>query len=321
MKAYLAYTAQYLAVSWDGKSRRPTCVIDARNSNVVLSWDALANCTDCSASGTGGNLKIGKIRYGEFHKCLNLRRENGSCYLENKYVKVIDNNFSWQQSNPSEPAASYNCDEINDEINGAYSPLLDALFYGTVVGRMFEDWYGTSALDDPIVLRVHYGFNQVNAWWNGRECVFGDGNGVEFYPFVSMDIVAHEIAHGVTEQNSNLLYRYQSGAVNEAFSDMTGETAEAYLDTPDWVIGNDLTVGRNPFRYLDDPEKDNRSISHTDDYTSSMNVHLTSVCTTMPSTCWFKSKACPSRRLTTSSCWPTRCTGTASLPSTKQHAA
>ena len=276
VRAYPAYIAEYLVAPAQRQMRRPSCFIDARDSRVVFSWNALTTRSACSASGTGGNRKIGKIRYGKFPQCLNLKRENGSCYLENKYVKVIDNNFSKRLSDPSAPAASYNCDEIDDEINGAYSPLLDALFYGTAVGRMFEDWYGTSPLDDTIVLRVHYGVNDDNAYWYNGECIFGDGDGVKSYPFVSMDIVGHEIGHGVTEQNSNLLYGFQSGAVNEAFSDMTGETAEAYLDTPDWVIGNDLFVGRNPLRYLDHPEKDGWSISHADDYTDFMDVHLTS---------------------------------------------
>ena len=149
--AYIAYFTQYLVLT-DGDERRPTCLLDARDAHVTMAWDALDTCIECSAKGTGGNRKIGKIRYGELTKCLDLRRENDTCFLENKYVRVFDDRLT--RYTEGEEVASYNCHEMDDEVNGAYSPLLDALFYGTVVGRMYETWYNTSALEETIILRL-----------------------------------------------------------------------------------------------------------------------------------------------------------------------
>ena len=273
---YPAYLVQYL-VAEDYGQRRPTCTINARDSHVTMSWDALDTCTDCRATGVGGNIKIGKIRYGELQRCLDLRREGGVCYLENKYVRVVNNNstrlLTTEESDYVE-VASYNCQEIDDDVNGAYSPLLDALFYGTVVGKMFEDWYNMSPIGDTITMRVHYGTNFSGAFWNGIDCAFGDGDSVRYHPLVSLDIVGHEIGHGVTEKNSDLYYYEQWGGIDEAFSDMTGETAEAYLDKADWVAGIDITrKGIPPKRFYENPENDNVSISHVQNYTAFLDPH------------------------------------------------
>ncbi|PVD26387.1 hypothetical protein C0Q70_14061 [Pomacea canaliculata] len=138
---------------------------------------------------------------------------------------------------------------------------------------MFEDWYNTTPLDGQIILRVHVGVNLDNAFWNGRDVEFGDGD-ESAYPSISIDIVGHEIGHGVTEKASELLYFNQWGAINEAFSDMMGETAEAYLLKADWVVGNDVTkYGESPLRFFEDPTDDHKSISEVDEFTDKIDVH------------------------------------------------
>ena len=279
--AYRGNVAQYLVAPPHALQHRPSCLIDARHHSVLHSWDALDTCTDCRITGTGGNLKIGKIRYGNLQQCLDLRREDGLCYLENKYVRVLNNNFTYNltdDAGPGDtPVASYNCDEIDDQVNGAFSPLLDAAFYGTAVGRMFEDWYGLLPFGEATVFRVHYGVNQLAAFYNGYECTFGDGDGQRYHPLVTLNIVGHEVAHGFTERNSGLYYYQQWGGIDEAFSDMTGEVAEAYLAEADWLIGSDAVMGSGPpFRFFEHPEKDNHSISHADNFTDFMDVHYSS---------------------------------------------
>ena len=74
-----------------------------------------------------------------------------------------------------------------------------------------------------LTMRVHYKKNYENAFWDGRQMTFGDG-ATRFHPLVCLDVTAHEVSHGFTQQNSNLRYKYQSGGMNEAFSDMSGES-------------------------------------------------------------------------------------------------
>jgi Zn-dependent metalloprotease len=97
-----------------------------------------------------------------------------------------------------------------------------------------------------LILNVHYGVNYMNAFWDGDEMVFGDGDGKIFVSFVkSLDVVAHELAHGVTQFTADLEYFGQSGALNEHFSDVFGSAITQYAlkqkaEDADWLIGNEI---------------------------------------------------------------------------------
>ncbi len=91
---------------------------------------------------------------------------------------------------------------------------------------------------------VSYSRNYVNAFWNGSVMTYGDGDGVNYGPLVSLDIVGHEITHGVTEYAANLVYSYESGALNESFSDIFGESIEFFgAGTNDWLMGDQIGAG------------------------------------------------------------------------------
>ncbi|MFN8544812.1 MAG: M4 family metallopeptidase [Candidatus Binatia bacterium] len=98
---------------------------------------------------------------------------------------------------------------------------------------------------------VRFSQNFRNAFWNGSMMVFGDAQ-----PYAgALDVVAHELTHGVTQLSANLVYQNQSGALNEAMSDVFGETAEAYIKgtaSPDWLLGNDLGT---PLRSMRNPHE------------------------------------------------------------------
>ena len=91
---------------------------------------------------------------------------------------------------------------------------------------------------------VSYSTNYVNAFWDGTRMTYGDGDGTNYGPLVSLDICGHEITHGVTEYSANLVYSYQSGALNESFSDIFGESIEKFASgTNDWLMGDDIGAG------------------------------------------------------------------------------
>ncbi|RMF57727.1 MAG: T9SS C-terminal target domain-containing protein [Calditrichaeota bacterium] len=86
---------------------------------------------------------------------------------------------------------------------------------------------------------------------------YGDGDGVTFSPLVSIDVVGHEITHGVTEHSANLVYSYESGALNESFSDIFGEAIENYAaGSNDWLIGDDIDISGNGIRNMSNPNED-----------------------------------------------------------------
>lgn len=98
----------------------------------------------------------------------------------------------------------------------------------------------------PLLATVHYGSNYDNAFWDGSQMVFGDGDGVIFERFTkSLDVIGHELAHGVTEHTAGLRYQGQSGALNESISDVFGSLVKQYhlsqsAADADWLIGAEL---------------------------------------------------------------------------------
>ena len=116
-----------------------------------------------------------------------------------------------------------------------------------------RDFYKTKLMRNSIdnngldlILNVHFGKNYMNAFWDGGEMVFGDGDGKIFIAFDrSLDVVAHELTHGVTQYTANLNYDGQSGALNEHFSDALGSAIQQYFnketaETADWLIGDEI---------------------------------------------------------------------------------
>ncbi|HVG59718.1 MAG TPA: M4 family metallopeptidase, partial [Hyalangium sp.] len=107
---------------------------------------------------------------------------------------------------------------------------------------------------------VHYSRNYVNAFWNGTQMVYGDGDGSQSGPLTVLDVVGHELTHAVTDTASDLVYSGESGALNEAMSDIFGAAIEAYRDgavsTNTWKIGEECwTPGTSgdALRYMYDP--------------------------------------------------------------------
>lgn len=164
----------------------------------------------------------------------------------------------------------------------------------------YWDIYGRQSIDDegmPLDATVHYGTDYNNAFWNGQQMVFGDGDGEIFNRFTSaLDVIGHELAHGVTQDEARLVYMFQPGALNESISDVFGalikqrEFNQTAVNA-DWLIGAGLftsTVNgvalrsmKAPGTAYDDPllGKDPQP-DHMDDYNSTYldngGVHINS---------------------------------------------
>jgi len=125
----------------------------------------------------------------------------------------------------------------------------EAWDYLGVTYDFFWQTYQRNSLDNQglkLLGTVHYGKAYQNAFWNGQQMVFGDGDGEIFNRFtIAIDVVAHELAHGVTETEAGLIYFEQAGALNESLSDVFGSLVKQYhlkqsADSADWIIGEGL---------------------------------------------------------------------------------
>ncbi len=102
---------------------------------------------------------------------------------------------------------------------------------------------------------VHYQTNYTNAFWDGQRMTYGDGNGGSFKIFTGLDVCGHEITHGLTSNTGNLNYSNESGALNESFSDIFGNSIENYARPTNWSwkIGEDITNGGAGLRSMSNP--------------------------------------------------------------------
>ncbi|MGH3096152.1 MAG: M4 family metallopeptidase [Streptosporangiales bacterium] len=127
-------------------------------------------------------------------------------------------------------------------VNHAYDHLGAAWkFYYEVYERDSLNGHGL-----PLVATVHYGQRYDNAFWNGEQMVFGDGDGTVFTSFTGpVDITAHELTHGVTQYTAKLAAKDQAGALNESISDVFGVLTKQHAlgqtaDEADWIVGEGL---------------------------------------------------------------------------------
>jgi Zn-dependent metalloprotease len=135
-------------------------------------------------------------------------------------------------------------------------PAVDEAYDG--LGATYDFYWETlrrNSIDDQGMAlngHVHYGNRYNNAFWDGQRMIFGDGDGVLFNRFtIAIDIMGHELTHGVTEKEAQLIYLYQSGALNESVSDVYGSLVKQYskgkqaAQDADWLIGEGIWADPN----------------------------------------------------------------------------
>jgi Zn-dependent metalloprotease len=182
-------------------------------------------------------------------------------------------------------------------LSGRTSPgqgaLVDAHYYASIAHDFYQTEYTFPWPNGvlPIEIQAHFFKDYVNAFWNGDMLAFGDGDGASYTELTSLDVVGHELTHAVTEFTSNLIYSGESGALNEAFSDIMGNTMEFYADNhsletfgqPDWLVGEDFDQRSSEiakgFRNMEYPEEDGDPSHYDNRYTGTSDnggVHINS---------------------------------------------
>ncbi len=283
----------------DGRSgaHRPTMLLDATSLQLYRQWDQVMTEEMALAGGIGGNTKAGMLTYDNAPgnlSALNMTVYSGEwggekvyrCSFVNDAVEVQDVSYASatvatmchpSETHPNVLWVSENTQGTRwkeDEMNGGYSPSLDAFYDGMIINKFYRDWYGIPALVEAdgktamkLIMRTHYGRGYDNAFWDGKQMTFGDG-GDMFYPLTSLDVGAHEISHGFTQQHSNIDGSYdQMGALHESFSDIAAAAAEYYTTGKNtWQLGSTIMKGDGALRYMDNPKKDGMSLDNMKDY-------------------------------------------------------
>ncbi len=173
------------------------------------------------------------------------------------------------------------------------APVADAVVntnydhLGTVY-NCYSSLFGRDSINNAgatLISTVHHRVKYVNAFWNGTQMVYGDGDNVTATNLAnSLDVTAHELTHAVTDNESDLIYSGESGGLNESMSDIFGAVCEWYGDgkvvSPKlWLIGDDVWTPATPgdaLRYMANPTQDGVSLDYYPDYSSGVDVHYSS---------------------------------------------
>lgn len=188
-----------------------------------------------------------------------------------RHTHQIDTAIRARRASPdrtatAQPAASGKAWEVHDAKNGSTLPgalvrtagqpevsdvAVDEAATGVEETLALYTDYGRSSYDGKgatVVASVHYEQNYDNAFWDGTQLVFGDGDGTVFERFTKpIDVIGHELSHALTERTANLTYQGQSGALNESMSDAFGACVkQRHLHqtaaSADWLVGEGIFV-------------------------------------------------------------------------------
>jgi len=215
---------------------RADVYVDAISGKIVFENSKIhtANATGTAVTAYSGTQSIVTDSYLGSYRLRETTRGNGIATFDlntsTNYFSAVDftdaDNF-WNNFNP-------NLDQYATDAHWGAEKTYD--YFSIFLGRNSIDDNGMALLS-----YVHFGTNFVNAFWDGQRMTYGDGNGT-YTSLVALDIVAHEITHGVTNHTANLFYSYESGALNESFSDIFGTVVEFYAKpgTANWLLGEDI---------------------------------------------------------------------------------
>ncbi|RLQ93858.1 peptidase M4 family protein [Falsibacillus albus] len=283
--AHFAYHVNYNFLSpepgnWD-------YFVDASSGEILSKYNSIDHAKPGGGGGaTGGTNTVGTGTgvLGD-QKSVNTTLSGSTYYLQdNTRGQGI---YTYDAKNRQRLPGSLWTD-ADDVFNASYdAAAVDAHYYAGVTYDYYKNVFNRNSYDGngaALKASVHYGRSYNNAFWNGQQMVYGDGDGTNFIEFSGgIDVVAHELTHAVTERTAGLVYSGESGAINESISDIFGTLVEFYSNNnPDWEIGEDIYTPNkqgDALRSMSDPTKYGDPDNYANRYTGTSDnggVHTNS---------------------------------------------
>ncbi len=277
---HLTYRVETPRIDGSDSSSAPVVFVDAQTGEKVFEYDNLQ--TGSGSSLYSGTVNINTSSVGSTFYMEDLTRKQGTFNMNSTGSETSGTGGT--QSRYTDTDDVWNTTIQRAGVDAHYGAAKTFDYYLNTHNRNGIDGSGgpgttTSAATGVglIVSRVHFGSSgrYNNAFWYNNQMSYGDGDGSTFTPLTTIDICGHEMTHGVTERTANLTYSNESGALNEATSDIFGAMVELYADggavTADtWKIGEDAyTPGTSgdALRRMDNPnavgDPDHYSLRYT----------------------------------------------------------
>ncbi|MEO6588677.1 MAG: M4 family metallopeptidase, partial [Pyrinomonadaceae bacterium] len=276
---HLVYRVETPRIDGSDQTAVPVVFVDAQTGEKVFEYNNLQTGTGSSLY--SGTVTINTSSVGSTYYMEDLTRKQGTFNMNSTGNESTGTGGT--QSRFSGTDDSWTATIERAGVDAHYGAAKTYDYYLNVHGRNGIDGSGgpgttTSAANGVglVVSRVHFGSSgrYNNAFWYNNQMSYGDGDGSSFTPLTTTDICGHEMSHGVTERTANLTYSNESGALNEATSDIFGAMVEAYADgavsSNTWKIGEDAyTPGTSgdALRRMDNPnavgDPDHYSLRYT----------------------------------------------------------
>jgi Zn-dependent metalloprotease len=271
-------------------------VVNAKTGAIVDKWQALQTVVGTGHSQYNGDVPIQTTLSGSTYKMLDSSRGVGGTFGG----MAITNANHAPESNPSAGSIYTNSTNVwgdgQQYISGGsttnangQTAAVNALWglmntYDTLKNVL--GWQSLDGQNTATYIAVHVDNNYDNAFFDPTcKCMY-IGDGSSFYSLGSIDVIGHEMGHGVVDATSNLTYSGESGGLNESFADINGEMVEAYARNGgtgtvvpsgnDWMMGKEISKTGQPLRWMYKPSKDGASKDAWSSTLGSLNVHYSS---------------------------------------------
>ncbi len=274
---HLAYRVETPRIDGSDATAVPVVFIDAQTGEKLLEYNNLQ--TGSGSSLYSGTVSINTSSVGATYYMEDLTRKQGTFNMNSTGNESTG--AGGTASRYTDTDDNWNSTIQRAGVDAHYGAAKTYDYYLNVHGRNGIDGSGGPGVTTAaaatgtslITSRVHFGTSgrYNNAFWYNNRMSYGDGDGTNFTPLTTIDICGHEMTHGVTERTANLTYSNESGALNEATSDILGSMVELYADGgtvsgDTWKIGEDAytpgTAG-DALRRMDNPN----AVGDPDHYT------------------------------------------------------
>lgn len=268
----------------DGTPSRLATYVDAVTGKVLRREQQIQNVDGSGQSLYSGTVPLQLTQSGSTYQLKDPTRGNTYTTDFNNGTDSLGCQLFGYNCKPGTLFTSPDTSFGNGATSSRESAAVDAQYGTNMTWDFFKNTYNRNGIfgnGTGSFNRVHYGKNYANAFWDGTKMTYGDGDGVNYGPLVSLDVAGHEMSHGVTENTANLTYSGESGGLNEATSDIFGTMVEFYAananDPADYLIGEEFDLKNHVgFRRMDRPSADGSSYDCWSSSVGNADVHYSS---------------------------------------------